>query len=75
MPHGQTMEIKPSKEISLEDQSDISLDEEIEGLTWHIFVIRGDMKIQLPLYTTTLLKAYAIALGCQWGAYLHINYK
>jgi len=75
MPYGQKMEIRPSKELTIDEELDIRQDEEIEGLTWHIFVIRGDTRIELPWFTKNKLQANAIALGCQWGAYLHINYK
>lgn len=71
MPFGQTLEIKPSKQMTFEQESNIGHDEEIEGLTWHIFVIQGEMRIELPWFTNTILQASAIALGCQYGAYLY----
>jgi len=71
MPYGQKMEIRPSIELTINEELDIGQDEEIEGLTWHIYVGR----IELPWFCKTKMQATGIALGCQWGAYLHINYK
>ncbi len=69
MPYGQTMEIRPSRELTLDENLEIGQDEEIEGLTWHIYI----GKIELPWFCTTKMQATAIALGCQYGARHYMN--
>jgi hypothetical protein len=62
MPLGQSMEIRCSKEI---DEDEIDKDEEVDGVVYNIL---WNDKL-LPWCTTTRSQAYAIALGCQWGAF------
>ncbi len=61
MPNGM-LEIRPSRELS-EDEN--KYDNEIEGVSWKLF---WDNKI-IPWHADTRYDAYAIALGCQYGAF------
>jgi len=61
MPMGGRLEIRPSEPI---DELEIGVDEEVDGIIYDIY---WD-EIKLPWCTKTRAQAYAIALGCQWGA-------
>ena len=61
MPQGSRLQIKSNKEV---DEFDVGLDEEIEGVMWEIFWDQNP----IPWICNTRGQAYAIALGCQWGA-------
>lgn len=62
MPMGGTLEVRPSKKI---DEDEIGSDEKVEGITYSIYW----NDLLLPFSTDTRLQAYAIATGCQWGAF------
>ena len=64
MPFDETLEIRPSKEITLDEECDIEINEEIEGLEWLAYW-NGEI---LPWSAKTKGQMYAICLGCQWGA-------
>jgi len=66
MPYGEYLEIRPSKELSIEEELEIGSDEEIEDLIWYISIGGNE---DLPWSCKTRLQACAIALGCQFGAY------
>ena len=61
MPMGGRLEIRPSKEI---DELEVGVDEEVDGIVYNIYWDG----VALPWCTHTRAQAYAIALGCQWGA-------
>lgn len=65
MPFLQTLEVRPSRELTLDEEFEMDPTEEFDGVEWNIFW--GDNP--LPWSTRTKTQAYAIALGCQWGAY------
>ena len=60
MPFGETLEIRSSKYV----EEHVESDEEVDGIVYRIYW-NG---IALPWSTNTLLKATAIAFGCQYGA-------
>lgn len=61
MPYQEYLEIVPSKDIQ---GIDVGYDEEVEGLEWFVFW----NELKLPWAMKTECQAYAIALGCQFGA-------
>lgn len=65
MPFGDVIEIIPSRELSLDENFEVGFDEEVTDLVWTIVFNNST----LPWSTKTKAQAYAIALGCQWGAY------
>ncbi len=69
MPYGQVMEIRPSKGLSFDEEMDIGQEEEIDGLTWHVFINEKES----PWFTKNKLQATAIALGIQYGAYYYMK--
>ncbi len=65
LPYGKTLEIRPSRELSCDEESEINYADEVEGLVWLLFC----GKKKLPWFCTTKKQAIEIAIGVQWGAY------